>query len=120
MTLFDRLKNIRIFRSIIYGLVGLFTYPGLALFNVIKIEGTEHLTHLPKEKVLFVSNHQTYFGDVIAFVHIFCAFKWRKYNKLGIPYYLLSPFTNLYFVAAEETMNNSWLSRLFKLGGALP
>jgi 1-acyl-sn-glycerol-3-phosphate acyltransferase len=38
---------------------------------------------------------------------------------LGIPYYLLNPFTNLYFVAAEETMNNSWLSRLFKLGGAL-
>ena len=87
MTLFDRLKNIRIFRSIIYGLVGLFTYPGLALFNVIKIEGAENLTNLPKEKVLFVSNHQTYFGDVIAFVHIFCAFKWRKYNKLGIPYY---------------------------------
>ena len=87
MTLFDRLKNIRIFRSIIYGLVGLFTYPGLALFNVIKIEGAENLTNLPKEKVLFVSNHQTYFGDVIDFVHIFCAFKWRKYNKLGIPYY---------------------------------
>ena len=39
MTLFDRLKNIRIFRSIIYGLVGLFTYPGLALFNQMKIEG---------------------------------------------------------------------------------
>jgi 1-acyl-sn-glycerol-3-phosphate acyltransferase len=119
MTLFDRLKNIRIFRSIIYGLVGLFTYPGLALFNKIKIEGTENLANLPREKVLFVSNHQTYFGDVIAFVHIFCAVKWRKFNKLGIPYYLLNPFTNLYFVAAEETMNNNWLSRLFKLGGAL-
>jgi 1-acyl-sn-glycerol-3-phosphate acyltransferase len=119
MTLLDRLKNIRIFRSIIYGLVGLFTYPGLALFNKIQIEGTENLANLPREKVLFVSNHQTYFGDVIAFVHIFCAVKWRKFNKLGIPYYLLNPFTNLYFVAAEETMNNNWLSRLFKLGGAL-
>jgi 1-acyl-sn-glycerol-3-phosphate acyltransferase len=56
---------------------------------------------------------------VIAFVHIFCAVKWGKYNKLGIPYYLLNPFTNVYFVAAEETMNSNWLSKLFKLGGAL-
>jgi 1-acyl-sn-glycerol-3-phosphate acyltransferase len=38
---------------------------------------------------------------------------------LGIPYYLLNPFTNVYFVAAEETMNDNLLTRLFKLGGAL-
>ena len=119
MSLLDRLKHIRIFRSIIYGVVGLFTYPGLALFNKVKIEGTENLENLPKHNVLFVSNHQTYFGDVIAFVHIFCAVKWRKFNKLGIPYYLLNPFTNVFFVAAEETMNSNWLTKMFKLGGAL-
>ena len=119
MTLLDRLKQIRLLRSVIYGVVGLFTYPGLALFNTVEIEGTEHLQNLPRKNVLFVSNHQTYFGDVIAFVHIFCAFKWGKFNRLGVPYYLLNPFTNVYFVAAEETMNSSWLTRLFKLGGAL-
>lgn len=119
MNLWDRIKRIKIFRSMIYGVVGLFSYPGLALFNTIEIQGTENLENLPKKNVLFVSNHQTYFGDVIAFVHIFCAVKWGKYNKLGIPYYLLNPFTNVYFVAAEETMNSNWLSKLFKLGGAL-
>jgi len=119
MTILDRLKHIRIFRSLIYGVVGIFTYPGLALFNTVEIEGTENLKNLPHKNVLFVSNHQTYFGDVIAFVHIFCAVKWGKFNKLGIPYYLLNPFTNVFFVAAEETMNSSWLTRLFKLGGAL-
>ena len=119
MTILERLKHIRIFRSLIYGLVGIFTYPGLALFNTVEIEGTENLKNLPHKNVLFVSNHQTYFGDVIAFVHIFCAVKWGKFNKLGIPYYLLNPFTNVFFVAAEETMNSSWLTRLFKLGGAL-
>jgi 1-acyl-sn-glycerol-3-phosphate acyltransferase len=119
MTILERLKHIRIFRSLIYGLVGIFTYPGLALFNTVEIEGTENLNNLPHKNVLFVSNHQTYFGDVIAFVHIFCAVKWGKFNKLGIPYYLLNPFTNVFFVAAEETMNSSWLTRLFKLGGAL-
>ena len=66
MTLLDRLKQIRLFRSVIYGVVGLFTYPGLALFNTVEIEGTEHLQNLPRKNVLFVSNHQTYFGDVIA------------------------------------------------------
>ncbi len=119
MTILDRLKHIKLFRSLIYGVVGLFTYPGLALFNKVDIEGSEHLENLPHKNVLFVSNHQTYFGDVIAFVHIFCAVKWGKYNRLGIPYYLLNPFTNVFFVAAEETMNSSWLTRLFKLGGAL-
>jgi 1-acyl-sn-glycerol-3-phosphate acyltransferase len=119
MRLTERFRYIRIFRSFIYGIVGLFTYPGLALFNRIRIQGTENLQDLPRKNVLFVSNHQTYFADVIAFIHIFCAVKWRKRNKLGVPYYLLNPFTNVYFVAAEETMNGSWLSRLFKLAGAI-
>lgn len=119
MRLTERLKHIKLFRSFIYAAVGMFTYPGLALINTIKIEGTEHLKNLPKNNVLFVSNHQTYFADVITFIHIFCAVKWRKQNKLGLPYYLLNPFTNLYFVAAEETMNGNWISRLFKLAGAL-
>ncbi len=119
MKLIERFKYINVIRSVVYGIVGVFTYPGLVMFNKIKIEGTEHLRNLPRQNVLFVSNHQTYFADVIAFIHIFCAVKWRKHNKLGIPYYLINPFTNVYFVAAEETMNGSWISRLFKMGGAL-
>lgn len=119
MNLFERIKHISPIRSLVYGIVGMATYPGLALINKIKIEGTEHLRNLPRNNVLFVSNHQTYFADVITFIHIFCAVKWRKINKLGIPYYLLNPFTNVFFVAAEETMNGSFLSKLFKMGGAL-
>lgn len=119
MKLMERLQHIRIIRSLVYGIVGVITYPGLALFNKIRIEGTEHLRGLPGKNVLFVSNHQTYFADVIAFIHIFCAVKWHKENRLGIPYYLLNPFTNVYFVAAEETMNGNWISRFFKLAGAL-
>lgn len=114
-----RLRHIRLFRAIIYAVVGVFTYPGLVIFNRIRIEGTEYLSNLPRRNVLFVSNHQTYFADVIAFIHIFCAVKWRKQNRLGIPYYLINPFTNVYFIAAEETMNGNWLSRFFKLAGAL-
>jgi len=119
MTLLERLKQIHLFRRVVYGVVGAVTYPGLVLVNKIKIEGTEHLRALPRNNVLFVSNHQTYFADVITFLHIFCAVKWRKDNRLGLPYYLLNPFTNVYYVAAEETMNGSFISKIFKLAGAL-
>ncbi|MFT3824675.1 MAG: lysophospholipid acyltransferase family protein [Chitinophagaceae bacterium] len=115
----ERLKKISIVRKLVYMVVGAVSYPGLAVINKLKISGTEHLEDLPKKNVLFVSNHQTYFADVITFLHIFCAIKWRKRNKLGVPYYLLNPFTNVYYVAAEETMNGSWVSRLFTLAGAL-
>ena len=107
----ERLKNISFIRKMVYATVGFFSYPGLALVNRIQISGTEHLQTLPRQNVLFVSNHQTYFADVITFLHIFCAVKWRKQNRLGIPYYLLNPFSNVYFVAAEETMKGSWMTR---------
>ncbi len=115
----ERLKNIRLIRKIIYALVGVFSYPGLMFVNKLQIKGTEHLEKLPKKNVLFVSNHQTYFADVITFLHIFCAVKWGKRNRLGVPYYLLNPFTNVYFVAAEETMKDNWLTKLFAMAGAL-
>ena len=115
----ERLKHTHIVRKFIYAIVGIVSYPGLAFMNKLKITGTEHIKNLPRKNVLFVSNHQTYFADVITFLHIFCAVKWRKQNKLGIPYYLLNPFTNVYYVAAEETMQASWISRLFTLAGAI-
>ena len=115
----ERLKNFRLFRKIIYAIVGVASYPGLAIINKLKISGTEHLENLPKQKVLFVSNHQTYFADVIAFLHIFCAVKWGKRNRLGFPYYLLNPFTRVNYIAAEATMKGNWISRLFLLAGGI-
>jgi len=110
---------IRIVRAIVYAIVGLASYPGLMWVNKLKISGTEHIKNLPRKNVLFVSNHQTYFADVVTFLHIFCAVKWRKQNRLGLPYYLLNPFTRVFYVAAEETMKGSWISKFFTLAGAL-
>ncbi len=115
----ERLRHANLLRKLIYIIVGTVSYPGLAIINKLKITGTKNLKKLPRNNVLFVSNHQTYFADVIAFLHIFCAMKWGKMNKLGIPYYLLNPFTRVNYVAAEETMKGSWISRLFALAGAL-
>jgi 1-acyl-sn-glycerol-3-phosphate acyltransferase len=115
----NRLRNFHPIRKIVYFFVGLFSYPGIAIINKLKISGTEHIRDLPRERVLFVSNHQTYFADVITFLHIFCAVKWGKKDRLGIPYYLLNPFTRVNYVAAEETMKGSIISRLFLLAGGL-
>src|SRR4051812_34523968 len=119
MNIWKKLAEYKLVRKVVYALVGIFSYPGLALVNKLQISGTEHIENLPRQNVLFVSNHQTYFADVITFLHIFCAVKWRKRNKLGVPYYLLNPFTSVYYVAAEETMKSSFISRLFTLAGAL-
>ena len=115
----ERIKRSRFIKSLVYAVVGMVSYPGLVWINKLKISGTEHIKDLPRNNVLFVSNHQTYFADVITFLHIFCAVKWRRQNRLGAPYYLLNPFTRVYYVAAEETMKGSWISRLFTLAGAL-
>ena len=118
-SLAERLKHFNLVRKIVYFIVGAISYPGLAIINKLKISGTEHIKDLPKSRVLFVSNHQTYFADVITFLHIFCAVKWGKMNRLGVPYYLLNPFTRVNYVAAEETMKGSLISRLFLLAGGL-
>jgi 1-acyl-sn-glycerol-3-phosphate acyltransferase len=119
MSFWKKIAEFKLIRKAVYALVGVFSYPGLMIVNKLKIRGTEHIENLPTRNVLFVSNHQTYFADVITFLHIFCAVKWRKKNRLGVPYYLLNPFTRVYYVAAEETMKASWISRLFTLAGAL-
>src|SRR5579863_10242630 len=119
MSFSQRLKRFRFSRKMVYAIVGMVSYPGLMIFNRLTIKGTENLRRLPKGNVLFVSNHQTYFAEVITFLHIFCAVKWGKRDRLGLPYYLLNPFTNVYYVAAEETMRATWVSRLFTMAGAL-
>lgn len=113
------LKHSVFIKKLVYMVIGTVSYPGLAIINKLQINGMEKLRKLPKSNILFVSNHQTYFAEVITFLHIFCAVSWRKKNKLGIPYYLLWPYTRVNFVSAEETMKKNWLSKIFALAGSV-
>ena len=45
-------------------------YRGL---NQLNVEGSDVIRQLPENNVLFVSNHQTYFADVVAMFHVFNA-----------------------------------------------
>lgn len=79
----------------------------------------EHLKNLPANKVLFVSNHQTYFADVITLMHIFSSNKWNFKNKIKNPIYLLNPKIDTYFVAAEETMKSGIIPKIFAYAGSV-
>jgi 1-acyl-sn-glycerol-3-phosphate acyltransferase len=116
---FDSLKETKIIKGTVYAVVGALSWPGLYLVNRLQVNGMDNLQKLPKSNVLFVSNHQTYFADVITFLHIFCAVSWRKKNNIGLPYYLIWPFTRVKYVAAEETMKSNFISKLFALAGAI-
>ncbi len=115
----QKIKETKLVKGLIYAVVGIVSYPGINWVNRLQVSGMDNLAKLPKKNVLFVSNHQTYFADVITFLHIFCAVSWRKKNGLGIPYYLLWPFTRVKYVAAEETMKKNFISRLFAMAGAI-
>ena len=98
---------------------GVISYNRFNGFNKLKLKGTENLLKLPDTNVLFVSNHQTYFADVFAMYHVFCAVKHGYIDTIKNPVYLLDPKVDLYYVAAKETMNKGLLAKLFSLAGAI-
>ncbi len=117
--LLNAFKESGFVKGLVYMVIGAISYPGLVIINKLQVNGMDILHKLPKKNVLFVSNHQTYFAEVITFLHIFCAVSWRKKKGLGIPYYLLWPYTRVQFVSAEETMKKNLLSKIFALAGSI-
>jgi 1-acyl-sn-glycerol-3-phosphate acyltransferase len=88
-------------------------------FNSLKIEGSEIIRHLPEKNILFVSNHQTYFADVTAMHHVFNASLKGRIDSIKNVGYLWSPKTNLYYVAATETMKSGLLPKIMAYIGAV-
>ena len=84
-----------------------FSLPYFRLFNQVQVEGDEILDTLPHRNVVFLSNHQTYFMEAVAFFDL-------VYIRHGFD--LEDPM--LRFSAAEETMKKNLLTMLFtKAGG---
>ena len=88
-------------------------------FNELQIEGSENIVNLPERKVLFVSNHQTYFADVVAMFHVFNASLSGRQDTLKNLGYLWKPKLNIYFVAAKETMRSGLLPRILAYAGSI-
>ena len=100
----------------ILGMISHRRYQG---FNELQIEGSENILNLPERNVLFVSNHQTYFADVVAMFHVFNASLSGRQDTLKNIGYLWKPKLNIYFVAAKETMRSGILPRILAYAGSI-
>ena len=98
---------------------GLFSYPRFNWQYKQHVEGSEILADLPNENVLLVSNHQTYFADVIFMFHVIQSSLKGRPNNIRFPGFLFAPKHNIFFVAAEETMKSGLLPRIMRAGGAI-
>lgn len=88
-------------------------------FNELHIEGSEILKNLPDKNVLLISNHQTYFADVVAMFHVFNASLSGREDNIKNIGYLWNPKLNIYYVAAKETMQSGLLPRILSYVGAI-
>ena len=105
-------------KKLIIGIVGSITHRTFRN-NRFEIKGSKNLIDLPETNVLFVSNHQTYFYDVIAMLHVFnAALKGREDSIKNIGY-IWQPKLNIYYVAAGETMKSGFLPKIFAYTGSI-
>jgi len=95
-------------RLIMAGFGAAFSFPYFHLLNRVRIQGSHVLDRLPKKGVVFLSNHQTYFLEAIAFYDLL-------YIRQLLPWE--DPF--LRFCAAEETMKKNLVTSLMTKVGAV-
>jgi 1-acyl-sn-glycerol-3-phosphate acyltransferase len=100
-------------------IAGAFTHKRYRGFNKLTIEGSEIIRDLPDTNVLFISNHQTYFADVVAMFHVLNASLKGRENNIKNVGYLWQPKLNMYYVAAKETMTEGLLPKILAYAGAI-
>ena len=121
MTLFKRnpFGHILWIKKWLIRILGVISHGRYRNFNQLQIEGSEIIRQLPSNNVLFISNHQTYFADVAAMLHVFnAALKGREDSIKNIGY-IWQPKLNIYYVAAGETMKSGFLPKIFAYTGSI-
>jgi 1-acyl-sn-glycerol-3-phosphate acyltransferase len=100
-------------------ILGFLSHTRFNRFNKLKIEGSNILRSVPKNNVLFVSNHQTYFADVVAMFHVFNASLSGRDDSIKNVMYLWQPKLNIYYIAAKETMKDGLFPRILAYVGSV-
>jgi 1-acyl-sn-glycerol-3-phosphate acyltransferase len=103
-TSFERLVR----RGMILAIGNLLTPVYFRWLNSVTAEGSDLLKSLPRKNVVFLSNHQTYFTEAIAFYDLL-------YIVLGLPY----EDPHLRFSAATETMKKNLLTKVLTYAGGV-
>lgn len=98
---------------------GVITHRRYRGFNELQIDGSEIIRFLPEKNVLFISNHQTYFADVVAMFHVFNASLSGREDNIKNIGYLWNPKLNIYYVAARETMSSGILPKILSYIGSV-
>jgi len=106
-------------KKLIIRIFGLISHGRYRRFNDLKIEGSEIIRELPDTNVLFVSNHQTYFADVAAMLHVFNASLKGRVDTLKNVGYIWNPKLNVYYIAASETMKSGILPKILAYSGSV-
>ena len=115
----DVFGKILFLKKMLIQTLGLVSHRRYRGFNELQIEGSEIIRDLPENNVLFVSNHQTYFADVAAMLHVFNASLSGRVDNIRDIGYLWRPKLNIYFVAAKETMRAGILPRIMAYAGSI-
>ncbi|MDO5981720.1 lysophospholipid acyltransferase family protein [Flavivirga spongiicola] len=100
-------------------ILGTLTHSRFRGFNELQIEGSEIIKNLPDTNVLFISNHQTYFADVVSMFHVFNASLSGRVDSIKNVGYLWNPKLNIYYVAAKETMKAGLLPKILAYVGSI-
>jgi 1-acyl-sn-glycerol-3-phosphate acyltransferase len=100
-------------------ILGAITHQRFRGFNELHIEGSDIIRNLPETNVLFISNHQTYFADVVAMFHVFNASLSKREDSIKNIGYLWNPKLNIYYVAAKETMSSGLLPKILAYVGSI-
>jgi hypothetical protein len=106
-------------KKILIRIFAVLTHKRYRGFNDLQIEGSEIIKSLPDTNVLFISNHQTYFADVVAMFHVFNASLSGRQDSIKNLGYIWQPKMNIYYVAAKETMQAGILPRILSYVGAI-
>lgn len=102
-----------------FRLFGRITFNRFTKKNKALVKGAELISTLPEKNVLFISNHQTYFSDVAFMLHVIHSALDGHPNKMKLKSLLKSKKSDIYYVAAEETMKSGLLPKLLALSGAI-
>ena len=111
--------HILFIKKLLIRYLGVLSHQRYKGFNTLDIEGSEIIKDLPGENVLFVSNHQTYFADVVAMFHVFNASLSGRVDSIKNVGYIWHPKLNIYYVAAAETMKQSLLAKILAYAGSI-
>ena len=116
----DIFGNPHLIKKWVIRIVGIVSYRRFRGINNLIITGTENIKNLPENNVLFISNHQTYFADASAIIHVINATLSGRSDTIKNVSYIWKPKLNLYFIAAKETMKDGWLPKILSYAGSIP